>query len=104
MGFIIIYVTHESLKSAKKIASHLLDKRLIACANFMPIEACYWWKGSIESSEEYVSILKTRTLNWDIVKDEIEKIHPYDVPCIIKIDVEANKSYEDWVEKETTSK
>jgi len=60
----------------------------------MPIEASYWWKGSIGSSKEYVSILKTRTENWNIVKDEIEKIHPYDVPCIMKIDVEANESYE----------
>ena len=104
MGFIIIYVTHEYLESARKLTTHLLNKKLIACANFMPIEACYWWKGSITESKEYVSLLKTRTNNWNIVKEEIEKNHPYEVPCIMKIDVEANKSYEAWIEEETENK
>ncbi|NOQ55699.1 MAG: divalent cation tolerance protein CutA [Nanohaloarchaea archaeon] len=37
----------------------------------------------------------------DVVKSEIEKIHPYDVPCIMRIDVKANESYENWIKIET---
>lgn len=47
MGFIIIYVTHENIAKAKKITNYLLDKKLIARGNFMPIEACYWWQGKL---------------------------------------------------------
>ena len=102
MGFIIIYVTHKSLEDAKKITSHLLNKKLIACANFFPIESCYFWKNNLENANEIVSILKTKTENWSIVSKEIKKLHPYEVPCIIKFNVEANEDYEKWIHKETS--
>ncbi|VVB59110.1 Divalent-cation tolerance protein CutA [uncultured archaeon] len=101
MGFIIVYITHKNLEEAKKIAGHLLGKRLIACANFFPIESAYRWKGKIESVHEVVSIVKTKSENWEKVKEEVARIHPYDVPCIMKIGVEANDKYEKWIEDET---
>jgi len=55
----------------------------------------------IDSANEIVSILKTKKENWKVVKEEIEKLHPYDVPCIMKIEVEANESYENWIQEET---
>ncbi|MFH1359074.1 MAG: divalent cation tolerance protein CutA [archaeon] len=36
-----------------------------------------------------------------IVAKEIQKIHSYDIPCIIKINVEVNKEYDDWISDET---
>ena len=101
MTFILIYVTHKNLEEAKKIASVLLDKKLIACANFFPIESAYFWKGKIEDAKEYVSLLKTRKENWNKVKLEIKRVHPYETPCILKIEVEANEDYEKWVNSET---
>lgn len=101
MKFIIIYITHKNLKEARKIVSCLLHKKLIACANFFPIESSYWWKGKIVSAKETVSIVKTRKENWKKVKDEVKKIHPYETPCIMKIGVEANQNYTDWINKET---
>lgn len=103
MSFIIIYVTHENITEAKKIGNYLLKQKKIACANYLPIQSAYWWNASIESNNEYVSIFKTSLEYWDIVKLEIEKIHPYDVPCIMKIEVEANESYEKWIHNETKS-
>ena len=102
MNFIIIYVTHKNMEEAEKITSALLNERLIACANFFPITSQYWWKGKIEKTEEVVSLLKTRTDNWDKVKSHIGKNHPYDTPCIIKVsEVEANVDYALWVNTET---
>ena len=79
----------------------LLKKRLIACVNFFPIESSYWWKGKIENSDEIVSIVKTKKENWNKLKREVEKIHPYEIPCIMKFDVEANEDYEKWINEET---
>ena len=101
MKFILIYVTHKNLKEAKKVADFLLRKKLIACVNYFPIESAYWWKGKIENSKEIVSLLKTKKENWNKVKEEIEKSHPYETPCIIKIEAEANKDYAKWINKET---
>jgi len=100
MSFVFIYVTNPNEKEAKKIALHLLKKRLVACTNIFPIQSSYWEKGKIENTKEVVLILKTRKENFEKVKNEIKKIHPYSVPCIIKFGVEANKEYENWL-KET---
>jgi periplasmic divalent cation tolerance protein len=101
MPFILIYTTNRNHSEAQKISEHLLKKKLIACSNMFPIQSKYWWKGKIEKTVEVVSILKTRKELYDKVKKEIEKIHSYSVPCIIKIDVSANAKYEDWIRKET---
>lgn len=100
MGFIIIYITHKDMKSAKKVIDELLNVHLIACANFLPIQASYWWKGNIEDSKEVVSLVKTKKRNWEKVKSAVTKIHPYETPCIMKMDVEANNDYESWINKE----
>lgn len=100
MGFIIIYITHPDLKTAKKIVVSLMKDRLIACGNFFPINSIYWWKGKIENSKEIVSIVKTKTENWEKVKSAVVKLHPYETPCIMKTDVEANDDYESWINKE----
>jgi periplasmic divalent cation tolerance protein len=97
MSFIFVYVTNPNKKEASRIALHLLKKRLIACANIFPIDSAYWWKDKIEKTKEYVLIVKTKEENWEKVKTEIKKVHPYTVPCITKINVEANKEYENWL-------
>ncbi len=101
MAFIMLYVTYGNMDEAKKIVSHLLKNRMVSCANLFPIKSSYWWKGKIENSDEVVSVLKTRSENWERVKNEIVKLHSYDVPCIVKMDVEANEEFENWVEEET---
>ena len=100
MVFIIIYITHKNAKQAKKVVSHLLKKKLITCANFLPIKSVYWWKGKITEEPEFVLIAKTLESNFEKVKSEVEKIHSYKVPCIIKILVSSNKKYFDWLKGE----
>lgn len=100
MSFITIYVTYYSKEEAEKIWNHLLNKKLIACYNLFPITSSYSWKWKIENSNEFVTLLKTKTSNWEKIKDEIKNIHPYETTCIMKTEVEANKEYEDWIEKE----
>lgn len=97
MSFIIVYTTHSSEENAQKISGHLLQKKLVACANIFPIKSMYWWKGVIENDEEYVSIVKTIPSLWSTLQKEITEIHPYEVPCIMKIQAEANEAYEKWI-------
>lgn len=97
---IFIYITNPSKKEAKRIALHLLKKRLIACANIFPIDSMYWWKGKIKKAKEVVLIAKTKKENFEKVKEEVKKIHPYSVPSIEKLEVEANEEYEKWLNSE----
>lgn len=101
MGFIIIKITCPNIEEARKITKHLLQQRLISSANFFPIKSISSWTGEIQEVDEYIIFLKTRKDNWEKARDELQKIHPYEVPCITKIDVEANEDYESWVKKQT---
>ena len=97
----LIYITCKDKKEAEKISNHLLRKRLIACANIFPIKSMYWWKGKIENQKEVLVIAKTLGKNYEKIKKEVSKLHSYSVPCILKIDAEANESYGKWVKINT---
>ena len=94
---IILYVTHKNRKEAAKMVDHLMKRKLIACANIFPIESVYFWKGKLVREKEIVTLLKTTPQLHKKVESEIKKIHPYEVPCIIRLDAKANKEYEKWV-------
>ena len=96
----LVYITCKDNKEAEKISKHLLEKRLIACANLHPIRSLYWWQGKIQDDNEVVVIAKTLEKNYNKIKEEVKKMHSYDVPCILKIDAEANESYDKWVKEE----
>lgn len=101
MKTILVYTTNPDFKSAKKLADHLLRNKLIACANFFPVQSSYHWKGKIEHGREVVAILKTQKGLWNRVKREVAKVHPYETPCILKIEIEANKEFTSWIRQET---
>ena len=96
----LVYITCKDEKEAVKLSKYLLEKRLIACSNLFPIRSMYWWKGKIQDEKEYVILAKTLGKNYNKIKEEVSKIHSYDIPCILKIDAEANESYGRWVKKE----
>ncbi len=101
MAFHIIYVTHASEDEARRVSAELLQGRLVACANIFPIQSMYWWQGAMEEGQEWVSLLKTASARLDEVCRAIERIHPYEVPCIMQMKVKANEAYEQWIERET---
>src|SRR3989339_1209266 len=97
MRYIFVYITIPTKKEAEKIAKHLLKKRLIACANIFPVGSFYWWKNEIEKSREFVLIGKTVEKNYARIAGEVEKIHSYSTPCVVKLPAEFNKNFGRWL-------
>lgn len=98
MEICLVYVTNASKDQASALVDLIVNEKLAACANVFPIESAYWWNGSIEKDQEVVTLFKTIPELWETLRDRIIAIHPYDVPCIIKFEVEANESYRKWIE------
>jgi periplasmic divalent cation tolerance protein len=97
---IFVYITNPNKKTALKITNELLKQRLIGCANIFPIESLYWWQGKIVKDKEYVLIAKTLEKNYEKVKEVVEKIHPYSVPFISKIEIDKiNSKYLSWLKE-----
>ncbi|MCH8329441.1 MAG: divalent-cation tolerance protein CutA [Nanoarchaeota archaeon] len=97
---ILVYITCKDEEEAVKISKHLLNKKLIACSNMHPIRSMYWWNKKIQDNKEFVIIAKTKEKNYEMIKEEVLKLHSYDIPCILKINAEANESYNKWVSEE----
>lgn len=93
----LIYITCPTEEEAVKISRHLLNKKFIACSNIHKIRSLYFWNNKMRDEKEYVIMAKTKESNYKKIKEEVKKLHSYDVPCILKIDAEANEEYGKWV-------
>jgi len=95
---VIIVSTFPSKQSVTSIANKLVKRRLVACVNITTISSIYTWKGKIENQNEYLALFKTTKKNQSVLKKELKKLHPYDVPEIAEINVESiNQSYMKWL-------
>ena len=95
---IIIVSTFPNKTSITKIANQLVKKKLVACVNIMKISSVYSWKGKIENQPEYLGLFKTTKKNQPLLKKELRKLHPYDIPEIAEINVDSiNQSYLKWL-------
>ena len=95
---VIIVSTFPNKIITKRIANQLVKQKLAACVNITKIDSVYSWKGKIQNDSEYLAFFKTTIKNKKNLKNEIKKIHPYDVPEIVEINVNSmNKPYLDWL-------
>ena len=89
-------------QAGQKISNQLVKKKLVACVNITKIDSVYSWKGKIQNDSEYLAFFKTTKKNEKTLKNEIKKLHPYDVPEIAEINVNSmNKPYLDWLNDST---
>jgi periplasmic divalent cation tolerance protein len=98
-NYIIVIVTTANKQEAEKIAQHLLNKRLIACANIIgPVTSLFHWSGKTEHAEEYLALLKSRNDLFEKLTETVKALHSYDVPEILAIPVVGgSKEYVDWL-------
>ena len=95
---VIIVSTFPDKTSITKIANQLVKKKLAACVNIMKISSVYSWKGKIENQPEYLALFKTTKKNQLVLKKELRKLHPYDIPEIAEINVDSiNQAYLKWL-------
>ena len=99
--FLQVFVTCQSKKEADSIASSLLNKRLIACANIVPgVKSKFWWNGKIDTAKEFLVILKAERRSFKKIEKEVKRLHSYEVPEIIAIPIIAgSKEYLGWIEE-----
>ena len=93
----LIYSTFGSEKDAQKLSKFLLEKKLVGCAVMFPAKSMFWWKGSIDTAQETILLLKTTKSLAVKAKKELARKHPYDVPCILDWSAGANDSYLGWL-------
>ena len=68
------------------------------------VESLYVWNGKVEIDNELMLMAKTKTSLVEQVAKHVEEKHPYDVPEVIAVPVDAGSdAYLDWVVRETAT-
>jgi periplasmic divalent cation tolerance protein len=99
MKGIVIFITSGSEEEAKRLGRVLVEEKLAACVNIIPgVESLYWWKGKIESSKEWMLVVKTQGKMVNRVVKRVKEIHSYEIPEVIALPiVEGNRDYLQWI-------
>lgn len=98
--YISIFITVPNTTIANKITEFLLENNLVSCVSIIPkIKSVYWWKNKILKKNEQLLIMKSVDKNFNNIVKEVKKIHPYEVPEIVSIDIKANEEYLKWIKE-----
>ena len=101
--YVIVLTTLPADADAGAFARALVEARLAACVNLLPVmESVYRWRGSVERETERQVVIKTSRPCIDTLWQRVRDLHPYEVPEFIVIPiVDGNDAYLRWVGEST---
>lgn len=84
------------------MARQLVEARLAACVQSIPIRSTYRWKGKIEHSRETLLLAKTRRSHERQMVAFIRRHHPYELPEVVAVPIVGGlPNYLQWIANET---
>jgi len=100
---LLVLTNLPDLDSAQRVADALIESRAAACVNIMSeCSSVYRWQGIIETATEIPLLIKTTRAAYPRLEATIRAHHPYELPEIIAVSVDAGFSgYLQWVAHET---
>lgn len=104
MDEIILVITNlPDRDSARRMAHALIETGVAACVNMLAeCDSVYRWQGKIESASEVPLLIKTTRNAYPRLEAVICANHPYELPEIIAVSVDAGlPGYLQWVVQET---
>jgi periplasmic divalent cation tolerance protein len=95
----LVLVTCGSAAEARKITRAVVGKRLAACVNVLPeVQSTYRWRGKVERSRELLLVIKTTRARLRRLEEEIRRLHSYEVPEFLVLEVEkGSPAYLRWL-------
>lgn len=90
-------------ESAQRLAEAVIAQRAAACVNLLaPCTSVYRWQGQVETAAEVPVLMKTTRAAYARLEKIVREHHPYELPEIIALPVEAGlPGYLRWVAEET---
>jgi periplasmic divalent cation tolerance protein len=97
--YAIVMTACASRKDARTLSTALLDARLAACVQMLPMESAYIWDGAVQNDEEVLLLIKGRAADFEAIEALILKLHPYELPEIIQVPISNGfKRYLAWLD------
>lgn len=102
-GVCVVTTTVDSAEAADTLAKNVVEARLGACVQIVPIRSVYRWDGEVHVDAEWQCVVKTSAIRVDELVAHIKAHHTYDVPEIVVTSVAGgNNDYLAWVSEETS--
>lgn len=100
---LVVLCTCPDMQVAETLAGGLVGNDFAACVNILPkIRSIYRWQGSLQSDSEVLMLIKTNQYRYVKLEQWLLKNHPYDVPEVLALTVEAGAhDYLDWIDQAT---
>jgi periplasmic divalent cation tolerance protein len=101
---LVVLTTVSNTDEATNLIRTLLERRLIACGTMLPgARSLYRWDGKVADEQEIVILLKTRAARLEALEVAFGELHPYKVPELLALPVQAGLSkYLAWIDDETS--
>ena len=101
---VVVLTTVPDRACGERLAGTLVDERTAACGNLLDgVTSIYRWEGEIEKGAELLLLLKTRRALLPELFERVAQLHPYEVPELVALPVDAvSNAYSRWVREETT--
>jgi periplasmic divalent cation tolerance protein len=84
---------------AAALGRALVEARLAACVNVVErIRSIYRWEGRVQDDAEQLLLIKTADTRLDALREELFRLHPYDVPEFVVIRLDGtSEAYGAWL-------
>ena len=98
----MLMTTTPSREDAARLAKLLVEEKLAACVQLLPIDSVFFWKGKTQEEKETLMLVKTRTALFGDAIARIKALHRYEVPEIVAMPFTAGSaSYFQWMDEVT---
>jgi periplasmic divalent cation tolerance protein len=100
---VIVLTTLGAQTDAAAFARVLVDERLAACVNILPVmTSVYRWKGTIEEDREQQLVIKTTSDRVEALEARFRELHPYELPeFLVVATTDGSAGYLAWLEEST---
>ena len=85
---------------ARRLAQAVLQQRLAACVQVEPITSHYRWQGTLHEEAEWRVLCKTVPASVPALLAMLRAQHPYQLPQLVVLPLQATQDYADWVRQE----
>jgi len=98
---IIVLITAQNNKQARRIAEGLVKSRLAACVNIVKdVRSIFVWQGKIDRQSEVALIAKSTKSRFKAIVKLVKSLHSYEVPEIIAVPIiDGSKDYLRWIDE-----
>jgi periplasmic divalent cation tolerance protein len=98
-GVSVVLTTVPDAQVGESLVRTLVEEQLIACGNLVPgLVSIYRWEGSVAREPEVLVVMKAGSTGLDPLFERLAGLHPYSVPELIALPVEAvSRAYASWV-------